>query len=71
MSNQSGCTGDSKERKKELADAQLINCSFCKYNRGENTKRKAKPDAHKNINRETLRRVVDSSQDDEESGDTA
>ena len=46
------------ERKAEKRKRELngdIKCGRCPYNRGENAKRKAKPDKHKNIDRETIR----------------
>lgn len=47
-----------KERKKYLETQRLIVCGFCKYNRGENAKRRGRSDRHKNICRETIRRQI-------------
>lgn len=47
-----------KERKMKLEKAQEIRCGRCKYNRGENAKRKEKDDRYKDIDRETIRRDI-------------
>lgn len=52
---QNGCSGDNKERKKELEKSCEIKCGFCKYNQGENSNRKPKPDKYKNINKNSIR----------------
>ena len=44
-----------KEMKKYLEVRRLINCGLCRYNRGENAKRKPKDDRYKNKVRETIR----------------
>jgi len=54
---QEGSYKGNKERKKYLANKQLIRCSRCPYNQKENAKRKAKPDHYKNINRDSIRRI--------------
>ena len=48
-----------KERKLYLEKQRLINCGRCRYHRGENKNYHApKPDKHKNIDRETIRKEV-------------
>jgi len=44
-----------KVRKKYLEKRGLIKCGFCKYNRGENSKRKEKPNKYKNIDRDSIK----------------
>lgn len=45
-----------KERKRYLERQRYINCGYCRYNRGENAKRRPRPDRYKNIDRESIRR---------------
>jgi hypothetical protein len=45
-----------KDRKHFLEVRRIINCGHCPYNRGENAKRKPKPDKHKNKDRKTIRK---------------
>jgi hypothetical protein len=47
---------ENKDRKHFLEVQRIINCGYCKYNRGENAKRKPKPDLHKNKDRKTIRK---------------
>ncbi len=48
-----------KQRKNYLSKQGLISCGFCPYHRSENaTRRRPRPDRHKNINRESIRRPV-------------
>jgi hypothetical protein len=47
-----------KERKNYLQRQRIINCGYCKYNRGDNAKRRGRTDRHKNIDRETIRKEV-------------
>lgn len=54
---QYGGSGDSKERKSYLERQGLISCGHCRYNRGENSKRKDKPDKYKNINNRSIRHM--------------
>ena len=46
-----------KERKNYLQRQRIINCGYCKYNRGDNAKRRGRTDRHKNIDRETIRKA--------------
>jgi len=45
-----------KERKHYLEARGLINCGYCRYNRGENKKHRGRSDRHKNIDRASVRR---------------
>jgi len=46
-----------KIRKRELAQACLINCDRCPYHRRENATRVPKSDKHKLIKRTTIRKM--------------
>jgi hypothetical protein len=49
---------DQKKYKLELAKAHKINCGLCPYNKKENKKRRGRPDHHKEVDRTTIRRIV-------------
>lgn len=55
---QSGLVTENKERKKYLEGQGLILCGYCKYHRNENRSlHNMRTDKHKNIFRETIRRM--------------
>lgn len=52
-----GSRVDNRIRKMLLERRGKINCAICKYNRGENAKRKEKANKYKNINRQSIRYI--------------